>query len=47
MEDTDHDKLHDAISEDEELLMNEVIQGESDLYYLHHYLSELLRPGDI
>ena len=47
MEDTDHDKLHDAISEDEEWLMNGVIQGGSGLYYLHHYLSELLRPGDI
>ncbi len=47
MEDVDHDKLHNTISEEEELFLHEVIQGEPDLYYLHHYLTELIRPGDI
>ncbi|MBQ6882047.1 MAG: hypothetical protein IJN55_05730 [Alistipes sp.] len=46
MEEMDHDTLH-AISEDEELLMREVIQGDADLCYLHHYLTELYRQGDI
>lgn len=27
--------------EDEELLLKEVIRGDADLYYLHHYLSEV------
>ncbi len=47
MEETDHEKLHNAISEEEELLMREVIQGDVDLYYLHHYLTELGHQGDI
>ncbi len=28
---------------DEELMMTEVIRGDADLYYLHHYLSEIFR----
>ncbi len=32
--------------DDEELTMNEVIQGEADLCYLHHYLSEVFRQDD-
>ena len=27
-------------------LMREVIQGDADLCYLHHYLSEVFRKGD-
>lgn len=46
MEEMDHDTLK-AISDDEELLMSEVIQGDAELCYLHHYLSELLRPSEI
>lgn len=47
MKQDDHEVNMDGISEDEEFLLREVIQGEADLYYLHHYLSELFRPGDI
>lgn len=35
-----------GISEDEDLMMREVIQGDADLCYLHHYLSEVFRKGD-
>ena len=35
-----------GISEDDELMMREVIQGDADLCYLHHYLSEVFRKGD-
>lgn len=46
MEDIDHNEVsNNGISEDEELLMREVIQDEPDLFYLHHYLSELYRKG--
>ncbi len=45
MEDIDKDDLvSNGISEDD-LLMREVIQGEADLFYLHHYLSEVYRKG--
>jgi len=48
MEDIDHSKVsNDGISEDEELMMREVVQGDADLFFLHHYLSEVLRSGDI
>lgn len=30
---------------DEELLLKEVIGGDTDLYYLHCFLSEILRQG--
>ncbi len=47
MEDIDKEEVsYNAISEEEDLMMKEVIQGEADLYYLHHYLSDVLRPGD-
>ena len=47
MEDIDKtDVSNTAISEDDELMLKEVIQEDADLYYLHHYLSEVLRPGD-
>lgn len=42
MEEMDHNEdLHET--SDEDLLMNEVIQGDADLFYLHHYLSEVYR----
>lgn len=48
MEQNDYEPTNNnAISDDEELLMREVIQGDADLCYLHHYLSELFRQGDI
>ena len=47
MENMDKNEVSDnGISEDEDLLMREVIQGDVDLYYLHHYLSEIFRRGD-
>ncbi|MDE5708190.1 MAG: hypothetical protein K2L09_00295 [Alistipes sp.] len=47
MEDLDTTEISDrAISEDDELMLKEVIQGDADLYFLHHYLSDVLRPGD-
>ncbi|MDE6445799.1 MAG: hypothetical protein K2L06_02920 [Alistipes sp.] len=47
MEDIDKKEVSDtAISEDDELMLKEVIQDDADLYYLHHYLAEVLRPGD-
>ena len=46
MEDIDNKEVSDtAISEDDELMLKEVIQDDADLYYLHHYLSEVLQPG--
>lgn len=45
MEDFDkNDRVSNDISDDD-LLMREVIQGEADLFYLHHYLSEVYRKG--
>ncbi len=47
MEDIDTNGFSlNGISEDEELMMREVIQGDADLYYLHHYLTESFRKGD-
>ena len=48
MEDMDKDDVsNNGFSEDEDLIMREVIQGDADLCYLHHYLSEVFRKGDI
>lgn len=48
MEDMDkNDVSNNGISEDEDLIMREVIQGDADLCYLHHYLSEVFRKGII
>ncbi len=44
MEDFDKNETSRAIS-DEDLIMREVIQGDADLCYLHHYLSEIFRKG--
>lgn len=41
-----NDGLNNGIFEDEDLLMREVVQGDADLCYLHHYLSEIFRKGD-
>ena len=47
MEDIDKNEVSDnGISEDEDLMMREVIQGDADLCYLHHYLSVVFRKGD-
>ena len=47
MEDIDKNEVSDdGISDEEDLLMREVIQGDTDLYYLHHYLSEVFQKGD-
>lgn len=46
MEDMDkNDHVSNDISEDEDLMMREVVQEEPDLYFLHHYLSEVYRKG--
>ena len=47
MEEIDKNEVSDnGISEDEDLMMREVVQGDADLCYLHHYLSEVFRKGD-
>lgn len=47
MEDMDKTEVSEnANSEDDELMLNEVIQGEPDLYFLHHYLKDVLRPAE-
>ena len=47
MEDIDKNEVSDeGISEDEDLMMREVVQGDADLCFLHHYLSEVFRNGD-
>lgn len=46
MEDMDtNDRVSNDIPEDEDLIMGEVVQGEPDLFFLHHYLSEVYRKG--
>ena len=39
--------IDDLLPDEEELLLNEVIQNDTDLYYLHHYLTEIFRKGEI
>ncbi len=47
MEDIDkNDSFTNGISEDEDLMMREVVQEDADLCFLHHYLSEVFRKGD-
>ena len=47
MEDIDKNEVSDnGISEDEDLIKREVIQGDADLFYLHQYRSEVFRKGD-
>ena len=48
MEELDkRDFTNNVLPEEEDQLMNEVIQNDSDLYYLHHYLTEVFRKGEI
>lgn len=47
MEEMDHDKLHETVDDEHELLMREVFQGDAELYMLHHYLTDLCRPNEI
>ena len=47
MEDIDKNEVSDeGISDDADLMMREVVQGDADLFFLHHYLSEVFRNGD-
>lgn len=47
MEELDkRDFTNNVLSDEEDLLMNEVIQNDSELYYLHHYLTEVFRKGE-
>ena len=47
MEDIDKNEVSDeGISDDEDLMMREVVQGDAALFLLHHYLSEVFRNGD-
>lgn len=47
MEEIDtNDVSNNGISEDEELMMRDVVQDDADLYFLHHYLSDIFRKGD-
>ena len=47
MEDIDKNEVSDeGISDDEDLMMREVVQGDADLFFFHHYLSEVFRNGD-
>ena len=47
MEDIDKNEVSDeGISDDEDLMMREVVQGDADLFFLRHYLSEVFRNGD-
>ena len=39
--------IDDLLPDEEELLLNEVIQNDTELYYLHHYLTEVFRKGEI
>ncbi len=41
------DFANNVVSDEEDLLMNEVVQDEADLYYLHHYLTEVFRKGEV
>ncbi len=46
MEEIDANKRFNDISDEEDLIMREVIREDADLCYLHHYLSEVFRKGD-
>ena len=48
MEELDkRDFTNNVRPDEEEQLLDEVIQNDTDLYYLHHYLTELFRKGEI
>ena len=47
MEEIDtNEVINNGISDDEDLMMREVIQGDTDLMYLHTYLTEIFRKRD-
>ena len=46
MEEIEHD-VSKAVFDEEELLMREVVQEDADLFYLHHYLTDLFRESEI
>ena len=47
MEDIDKNEVSDeGISDDEDLMMREVVQGDADHFLLHPYLTEIFRNGD-
>ena len=47
MEEIDKNEFsNDGISDDEDLIMREVIQGDADLFYLPPYLTQVFRKGD-
>lgn len=45
MEDMDTIDSSTDIPDEEMLIMQEVVKGEADLFYLHCYLSEIFRKG--
>ncbi len=47
MEEIDKNEVTNNAISDEDLIMREVIRDDADLYYLHHYLTEVFRKGDI
>ena len=48
MEELDkRDFTNNVLPDEEELLLSEVIQNDTELYYLHHYLTEIFRKGEI
>ena len=47
MEDVDKNEFSDnAVSEDEDLMMKEVICDDPELCFLHHYLSDVFRNSE-
>ena len=47
MEELDTKDITDQqISDEEELILSEVIKGDADLFYLHHYLTEIFQKGN-
>ncbi len=41
------DFTNNVVSDEEDLLMNEVVRDDADLYYLHQYLTEVFRKGEV
>jgi len=46
MEEIDANERFNDISDEEDLIMREVIRDDADLFYLHYYLSEVFLKGD-
>ena len=48
MEELDkRDFIDNVLPDEEDLVLDEVIQNDTDLYYLHHYLEEVFRKGEL